>query len=217
MIICDISTDFYVEMDSEQKLGFPPGVAEKLVLSTMYKWKNTMSPLKKTTLSGDTNSSDMSDQLVSQNESCRFSPSVAREIEIDSCDKFNNIKPSSEQLFKMDHASDSYNGAVRENYIWTQTLNDLDVVVKIPEHIKASKDTVKVNISSSEIIIDGKLSSTADSEWSNIFNGKLCFKIRSGESTWSIEGRQINVRSLIIYILYTYIHILIRLRLTFWN
>jgi len=165
-----------------------------------------MSPLNKTTLFDNTNSSGMSDQLVSQNENCRFSPSVAQEIEIDSCDKFNNIKLSSEQLFKMDHASDSYNRAVRENYVWTQTLNDLDVVVKIPEHIKASKDTVKVNISSSEIVIDGKPSSPADSEWSNIFNGKLCFKIRSGESTWSIEGRQINVRLLIKYI-----------RITFWN
>lgn len=200
-------------MDSVQKLGFPPGVAEKLVLSNMYKWKNTISPLKKRTLSVDsTNSSGMSDQLVlTQNESCKFSPSVVQEIEIDSCNKFNNIKPSSSQLFKMDHASDSYNGAVRENYVWTQTLNDLDVVVKIPEHIKASKDTVEVNISSSEIIIDGKSStSPADSEWSNIFNGKLCFKIRSGESTWSIEGRQINVRSLKMF------KILIQI-LTFWN
>lgn len=197
-MFCTISTDFYVETGSEQKLGFPPGVAEKLVLSTMYKWKNTMLSLQKTTLSDDsTNSSDMQDQIVlTQSES--LTPPVVQEVEIDSCNKSNIIKPSSAQSPKTDRTSDSYNGAVRENYVWTQTLSDLDVLVKIPEHIKASKDTIKVDISSSEIKIDGKPApSSADSEWDSILDGKLSFKIRSGESTWSIEGKQINVRSFI--------------------
>lgn len=192
----NISTDFYVETDSDQKLGFPPGMAEKLILNSMYKWKSSMLSLQKTTLSDDsTNSSDTPDQIVlTQNESC--TPPVVQEIEINSCNKSNIIKLSSAQSFKTDRTSDSYNGAVRENYIWTQTLNDLDVLVKVPEHIKASKDTVKVDINSSEIKIDGKLSaSSTDSEWSSIFNGKLRFKIRSSESTWSIEGKQINVCS----------------------
>ncbi|XP_071553334.1 nudC domain-containing protein 3 isoform X1 [Temnothorax nylanderi] len=190
-------TDFYVEADSEQKLGFPPGVAEKLVLSTMYKWKNTTPSLQKATLSDDdsTNSSGTLDQLVlTRDESCRFTPPVAQEIEIDSRDKSNDVKPPSAQSLKTNHASDSYNGAVRENYVWTQTLSDLDVLVKVPEHIKASKDTVKIDISSSEIRIAGKPSaSSANSEWDSIFDGKLSFKIRSGESTWSIEGNQINI------------------------
>ncbi|KYN04044.1 PREDICTED: nudC domain-containing protein 3 [Cyphomyrmex costatus] len=189
-------TDFYVESNSEQKLGFPPGITEKLVLSTMYKWKSTTN-LQKTTLPviDNTNSSSTSNQLIStHNENCRLMPSVAQEIEIDSCNKFNNIKPSSIES-KIDHISDSYNGAIRENYTWTQTLNDLDVIIKIPKHIKASKDTVKVDISSNEIKIDGKSSvSSVNSEWENIFNGKLSFKIRKDESIWSIEtGKQISI------------------------
>ncbi|XP_018307592.1 nudC domain-containing protein 3 isoform X2 [Mycetomoellerius zeteki] len=188
--------DFYVESNSEQKLGFPPGIAEKLVLNTMYKWKNPTS-LQKTTLSviDNTNSSSTSNQLVStQNENCRLIPPVAQEIEIDSCNKANNIKPSSIQS-KIDHISDSYNGAIRENYTWSQTLNDLDVIVKIPKHIKASKDTVKVDINSNEIKIDGKPSvSSTNSKWENIFNGKFSFKIRRDESIWSIEaGKQISI------------------------
>jgi len=136
---------------------------------------------------------------LTQNENYKFIPSVGQEIEIDSCNKSKNIKPSVE-LFKTDYISDSYNGAVRENYIWTQTLNDLDVLVKIPEHIKASKDTIKINISSNEIKIEGKPSSE-DTEWENIFSGKLSFKIRRDESIWSIEaGKQINVRSYMKYI-----------------
>lgn len=163
----------------------------------MYKWKNTAS-LQKTTLSANdsTKSNSMSNQFVStEDENCRLVPPVAQEIEIDSCNKFNNIKSSSTQSFKTDHMSDSYNGAVRENYVWTQTLNDLDVLVKIPEHINVSKDTIKVDISSTQIKIDGKSStSSTDSEWDNIFNGKLSFKIRRDESTWSIEaGKQISI------------------------
>lgn len=190
---CNISTDFYVEADSGQKLGFPSGVAEKLVLSTMYKWKNSMLSLQKTTLSDDnTNSNDMQETVLTQSES--LIPTVVQEIEIDSC---NKSKPPSTQSLKTDRTSDSYNGAVRETYVWTQTLGDLGVLVKIPEHIKVSKDTIKVDISSSEIKIDGKPSSSADSEWDSILDGKLSFKIRSGESTWSIEGKQINVCSFI--------------------
>lgn len=189
-------TDFYVEANSEQKLGFPPGIAEKLVLNAMYKWKNTAASLQKTTLSvnDDTNSSSVLNQLVlMQNENSSLP--VAQEIEIDSCNKSSNINSSSTQSYKTNHISDSYNGAVRESYVWTQTLNDLDVLVKIPERIKASKDTLKVDISSNEIKIDGKPSaSTADSEWENIFNGKLNFKIRRDESMWSIEDeKQINI------------------------
>ncbi|KAL0101064.1 hypothetical protein PUN28_018731 [Cardiocondyla obscurior] len=186
--------DFYVETNSEQKLGFPSGVAEKLVLTTMYKWKNPTLSLQKTVLS-DVNSdtSNPLNQSVTQSKSFNVIPTVAQEIEVESCDKTNNIKTSA-QILKTSHESDSYNGAVRENYIWTQTLNDLDVLVKVPENIKVSKDSIKVNITSTKLQIVGKPSdSSTNSKWDNIFDGKLSFKVRSGESTWSIEGRQINI------------------------
>lgn len=165
----------------------------------MYKWKNTVLSLQTTSSVNDVTNSSSTPQpnrsVLTQNENCRL-PAVAQEIEIDSCNKFDNIKPSSVRSFETDHMSDSYNGAVRENYVWTQTLNDLDVLVKIPEHIKASKDTIKVDISSNEIKISGKPSLT-DSEWDNIINGKLSFKIRRDESIWSIDaGKHVNVRLL---------------------
>ncbi|KAL6261770.1 hypothetical protein P5V15_006859 [Pogonomyrmex californicus] len=186
-------TDFYVEANSEQKLGLPSGIMEKLVLNAMYKWKDE-SILQKTSqktlsVNDNTKSIQSNQSVLIQNEECRFTPPVEQEIEISSCNEFDNIKSS-----KVDHISDSYNGAVRDNYIWTQTLNDLDVLVKIPEHVKASKDTVKINISSNELKIDVKSStSSVDSKWDNIFNGKLSFKIRRDESIWSIEGKHINI------------------------
>lgn len=195
-------TDFYIESNSEQKLGFPPEVAEKLVSNNMYKWKTiastlqeTISSVKDSTINNSNNISQSNQLTLTDNENCKL-PSIVHEIEIDSCSEstnLNNLSPV--QSFKADHMSDSYNGAVRDNYVWTQTLTDLDVIVKIPEHIKSSKNTIKVNISSDEIKIDVKpLNSSTDSEWNNIFNGKLSFKIRKDESIWSIEsGKHINI------------------------
>ena len=34
------STDFYVESDPSEKLGFPPGVSEQLVVNTLRKWQS---------------------------------------------------------------------------------------------------------------------------------------------------------------------------------
>lgn len=176
-------------------MGFPPGVAEKLVLNSMYKWKNASSSLKETIPNLVSNSISESNKFTAaQNDNCRLSPPVAQEIEINSCNESDNTFLP-EESFKTDYTSDSYNGAIRENYVWTQTLDDLDVLIKIPEHIKTPKQT-KVNISSDEIKIDVKrFDSTKDSEWDNIFNGKLSFKVRRDESIWSIvSGKHISVR-----------------------
>ncbi|XP_032689674.1 nudC domain-containing protein 3 isoform X2 [Odontomachus brunneus] len=188
-------TDFYIESNSEQKLGFPPGVAEKLVLNSMYKWKNISPVIKESTHDIVNNSISESNELTAmQNVNCRFSPPVAQEIEIDSCNKLDTTNRLTTQLVETDHTSDSYNGAIRDNYIWTQTLDDLDVLVKIPEHIKTPKQT-RVNINSDEIKIDIKpCSAMKDSEWDNIFNSKLSFKVRRDESVWSIvSGKHISI------------------------
>ncbi|XP_029173166.1 nudC domain-containing protein 3 isoform X2 [Nylanderia fulva] len=195
-----LNTDFYVESNLEQKLGFPSGVVEKLVSNSMYKWKNIASNLQKTISVKDSNNSSSISQsnqltLTDKIENWKL-PSVVQEIEIGSCSESTNIiNLPSTQSFKTDHMSDSYNGAVRDNYVWTQTLTDLDVIVKIPEHIKTSKNTIKVNISSDKIKIDVKpLNSSTNSEWDNIFNDKLSFKIRKDESIWSVEaGKHINI------------------------
>lgn len=173
----------------------------------MYKWKNIASTLQKTissvedsTLNNSSSISHSNQLTLTDNENCSLTPPVVQEIEIDSCTESTDVNPPPAESLKTDHMSDSYNGAIRDNYVWTQTLNDLDVLVKIPEHIKTSKDTIKVNISSDEIKIDVKpLNSSADCEWHNIFNGKLSFKIRKDESIWSIEpGKHINVHPLCI-------------------
>lgn len=168
-------------------------MAEKIVLSSMYKWKNISLAPKKETLSMDdsitsnrNSASQLDGSTLTQNRTCELVPLVMQQVEIDSCNIPDNGDISCMRSLKIDHTSDSYNGAVREKYIWSQTLDDLDVLVKIPEHIKTPKH-MRVDISSDGIKIDVKpLGSVEHSQWNNIFNGKLSFKVRKDESVWSI-------------------------------
>ncbi|KFW74375.1 NudC domain-containing protein 3, partial [Manacus vitellinus] len=77
---------------------------------------------------------------------------------------------------------DSYNGAVRENYTWSQDYSDLEIKVPVPKHIVKGKQ-VSVDISSGAIRV-------AVLEGSNqhvLMEGKLTHKINTESSLWSLE------------------------------
>jgi hypothetical protein len=166
----------------------------------MHKWKKITSTLEKTTPTNDVtidNKISQSVQSTSENlegEGCEPVSFVPHKVQIDSSNKSDNINKNNSQLLETTDISDSYNGAIRENYIWSQTFSDLNVLVKIPEHVKKMKNAIRVDISSMEMKIDVKSNSMKDSEWDNIFNGKLSYKIRKDESMWSIiPGKHISV------------------------
>ncbi|XP_006832157.1 PREDICTED: nudC domain-containing protein 3 [Chrysochloris asiatica] len=77
---------------------------------------------------------------------------------------------------------DSYNGAVRENYIWSQDYVDLEVKVPVPEHIVKGKQ-VSVDLSSDSIRVAVK---EGDRE-QVLMEGKLTHKINTESSLWSLE------------------------------
>ncbi|NWR49655.1 NUDC3 protein, partial [Regulus satrapa] len=77
---------------------------------------------------------------------------------------------------------DSYNGAVRENYTWSQDYSDLEIKVPVPKHIVKGKQ-VSVDISSGAIrvaVLDG-------SSQHVLMEGKLTHKINTESSLWSLE------------------------------
>lgn len=96
--------------------------------------------------------------------------------------------------------SDSYNGAVREDFTWSQTIGDLDVLVNIPKHVRKAKD-LRVDITSDRIRIAAKTESVegnenrvASIEWSSIFDGELSFKTQKEESIWCLApGKHVGV------------------------
>ncbi|NXG54605.1 NUDC3 protein, partial [Hemiprocne comata] len=77
---------------------------------------------------------------------------------------------------------DSYNGAVRENYAWSQDYSDLEIKVPVPKHIVKGKQ-VSVDISSSAIrvaVLEGNSQRV-------LMEGKLTHKINTESSLWSLE------------------------------
>lgn len=195
IIFCDISTDFYEEYpkNSVQKIGFAQNEIDMLVTNTLNRWKDrasSSSRKRKLPTDGCKTSENNAECFNSAKETKNNLP----------CGDIDNTDSSAKSV-NADHIADSYNGAVRDNYVWTQTLTDLDVLVNIPEYVK-SAGFLKINISSDEIKIDVKSTdSEEDSTWKNLFSGKLSFKIRKDESMWSIvPGKQISVRKQDFYL-----------------
>ncbi|XP_045142270.1 nudC domain-containing protein 3 isoform X2 [Echinops telfairi] len=77
---------------------------------------------------------------------------------------------------------DSYNGAVRENYIWSQDYMDLEVKVPVPKHIVKGKQ-VSVDLSSDSI----RVAVLEENGERVLMAGKLTHKINTESSLWSLD------------------------------
>ncbi|CAM5177754.1 unnamed protein product [Eretmochelys imbricata] len=77
---------------------------------------------------------------------------------------------------------DSYNGAVRENYTWSQDYSDLEIKVPVPKHIMKGRQ-VSVDLSSSSI----RVAVLEGSSQRVLMEGRLTHKINTESSLWSLE------------------------------
>lgn len=94
-------------------------------------------------------------------------------------------------------SGDSYNGADHENFSWSQSINDLDVIVKIPGDFKCLDD-LKIHVSTRGIKVETRTRNfrTGDggTDWCVIFQGVLSFEIKSSECIWTFEpGKYVHV------------------------
>ncbi|NXT76894.1 NUDC3 protein, partial [Zapornia atra] len=88
--------------------------------------------------------------------------------------------PTKQEQFQTN--PDSYNGAVRENYAWSQDYSDLEIKVPVPKHIVKGKQ-VCVDISSGAI----RVAVLEGSSQRVLMEGKLTHKINTESSLWSLE------------------------------
>ncbi|EGW08629.1 nudC domain-containing protein 3 [Cricetulus griseus] len=77
---------------------------------------------------------------------------------------------------------DSYNGAIRENYTWSQDYTDLEVRVPVPKHVVKGKQ-VSVALSSGSI----RVAMLEENGERVLMEGKLTHKINTESSLWSLE------------------------------
>lgn len=125
-------------------------------------------------------------------------PYVFQEVEVgtskDIKDKVQNKNNSIRPL----QPSDSYNGAIRDTYIWSQTITDIDVLIKLPKITLKPKD-LRVTIETQRIKIEAQqgyetCNKVIDKlDWTTIFEGGLIFKIKKDESVWSLVSGYISI------------------------
>lgn len=224
-------TDFYRLLSSpNDQMGFPPGVAEKMVLKT-YKLfekmaehdrERQLSELRRRQESqcvpppavqelevtaeetGEQNTEAaqaQSSSSLAPKVSAPASSEATGSSEPDSSSgggsgqssqgaaASSNSAEGSQDAYQSN--SDSYNGAVRENYSWSQDYTDVEVRVLVPKTVVKGRQ-VSVNLQTSSIRVcvrDG-------AEEKTLMEGEFTHKINSENSLWSLEPGKCVVLSL---------------------
>ncbi|XP_028654402.1 nudC domain-containing protein 3 [Erpetoichthys calabaricus] len=223
-------TDFFrLLVGPQDKMGFPPGVAEKMILKTFKtferiglqdherRMKEMEEKIKKAaqeeearrtlppatqevvveSVSEEVPAVQSEEECSAQSESQEQpSPadvttgdkeSVSEEspkVPVNAAAGNDNLEEGDlEKVQAMFQANpDSYNGAVRENYIWSQDYTDLEIKVPVPVTITKGRQ-VSVNLQSNSIrvaVLEGGSERI-------LMEGKLAHKINTENSLWSLE------------------------------
>ncbi|XP_077593557.1 nudC domain-containing protein 3 [Stigmatopora nigra] len=196
-------TDFYRLLSGPtDKMGFPPGVAEKMVHKTFKifeKFSEQNRELQKRRLEPAPVPAAIQELEVSS-EQTSASPSdpVPEPLPLaDSGDSDRALLPAaSENVCRPSQKasasdSDSYNGAVHENYKWSQDYNDVEVRVFVPEQVVKGKQ-VSVTLSNSAVRVGVQVGA----EERTLLDGNFSHKINMENSLWSLEPGKCVVLSL---------------------
>ncbi|XP_072310359.1 nudC domain-containing protein 3 [Eucyclogobius newberryi] len=220
-------TDFYRLMSSSSDtMGFPPGVAEKMVLKTFKVFEKVaerdrerqLSELQRREESRSVPPAVQELEVSSDSQEEAAHPSAA-EAQRDATSKLEDALPpaptapaqaaQATQAAQADSPSaegaqaaaaktqkcqsdpDSYNGAVRENYSWSQDASDVEVRVFVPKTVVKGRQ-VSVNLQSGSICVSVK----EGTEQKTLMEGEFTHKINTENSLWSLEPGKCVVLSL---------------------
>ncbi|XP_026490835.2 nudC domain-containing protein 3 [Vanessa tameamea] len=189
-------TDFYYVHDGfHTDMGFPPGVAEELVIKVLRKCDPKNWSLDKDEINNEIMCSTVAQEVevIAQEDEQEMEnvPEISKEnaesnsaVKSDIKDNRSSFPEDYEPpLIVTQKNSESYNGAIRENYTWSQTIMDIDVTIKLPPDIKSSKD-LKVTLNPGDICV-------ACRNGDIILKDKLPFKIKTIDSFWSLSENRL--------------------------
>ncbi|CAN0436926.1 nudC domain-containing protein 3 [Lampetra fluviatilis] len=235
-------TDFYRLMLTQgDRLGFPPGVAERIAQRAFFKFQRLADKDHKRRLQSLQEkldhkleveavhevevSGDLSDmvahveevEIVSEEPGSQHSEEADGDQALDAgaelpeaamhseagnppchpvsaaltpveAEKTEKALEKKAQLSFQD-SPDSYNGAVRENYVWSQDFTDLEIKVFVPKTIVRGKQ-VSIDIQKNSL----RVAIREQAEEVVLMEGKLTHTINIESSMWSLEpGKCIQV------------------------
>ncbi|XP_016366042.1 nudC domain-containing protein 3-like [Sinocyclocheilus rhinocerous] len=207
-------TDFYRLLSGpEDRMGFPPGVAEKMVFKTFKLFENLAeqdreraarlaeekkaappavqelevrseqeaeAPVEEKRSTEEATAvpapSAQSTETHGETQSSTAEPAGAAAPSNSDSDTAN-VKQDGFQL-----NADSYNGAVRENYTWSQDYTDVEVRVHVQPHIVKGRQ-VSVDLQSGRV----RVALNKGGSQRVLMEGEFTHKINTENSLWSLE------------------------------
>ncbi|XP_043206642.1 nudC domain-containing protein 3-like isoform X2 [Amphibalanus amphitrite] len=175
-------TDFFHEHARPSSMGFPPGVAEQLVVTTFRKWRevqraNAAVPPAVaeeevvTSPAGVTSSADSGGASKEAATDTKRSGDVGAAAPPPPAE--GRPRPAAARS-----AAETHNGAARATYSWSQTICDLTVQVPVPaEVVRARQVAVQLRPESVSVGL------AAGAE---LMSGRLHRPVRAEESSWSL-------------------------------
>ncbi|KAL4240886.1 protein localization to pericentriolar material [Mactra antiquata] len=133
--------------------------------------------------------SDKNNSVKSNNKSDVNSKNTEVSVSKEDTNKTENLsKDDTEdeekrQQRKFQENPESYNGAVRDNYSWSQSITDLDVRVKVPDYIRKGRDA-KVDIGKKHLKVSYK---DDTGQWKMIIDGDLTWEVQKDECMWTLN------------------------------
>jgi hypothetical protein len=76
--------------------------------------------------------------------------------------------------------SDAYNGSKTDNYVWSQTMTDVDIRIPVPE--RTAGKAIRVDIKNDSLKVE-----LMKPERKVVLNGRLLYKVKVEESMWSLD------------------------------
>ncbi|NP_001091128.1 uncharacterized protein LOC100036878 isoform X1 [Xenopus laevis] len=205
-------TDFYrLLLNPQDRLGFPPGAAQAMVTQTFktferlalkdheQRTRDLQEKLKKSQETEAKNEAvppTVQEVIIEtpEEETPREQDKAEGEPEqIDSKGKAEEpetsgdgpgqaaAEPKGQEDYQAD--PDSYNGAVRKNYIWSQDYTDVEIKVPVPKAVvKGRQVTVDLRSSCICVAVGGEVGGDRV-----LMQGNFTHKINAETSLWSLE------------------------------
>lgn len=175
-------TDFYnIQKTKDDKIGFPPGIKEEILLSCMQKYENTVQNSLPASQIHDIVPPAIEEVEIETEDSCA---TASREVvnDIEMFDKSVPKKEARQTKRLVQFAENDYkNGALFEKYCWSQTLKDVELSVILPEEVKSGKH-VKLNLKSNYLAIKSLLPIEEE-----LVNGETWDKYKHNDVVWTIS------------------------------
>ena len=173
-------TDFYVQYENDQtdaKMGFPVGVAEKMVLNSFrkHKMKDYASQVKDMSQASPKNQSSGSEQI--EDSKVQIIPEVATALPVISSTAASSSNSKAISLNSKGQQTPIGNGGVADNYYWTQTLTEVTVYVDAEHATRGKEIDCTINPKYFKLSVLGNV----------LIEGEFEEAVRVDESMWTLN------------------------------